>query len=84
LPKKASPANGKYLINRKWLHSANMVSVRLSDVEETSEENCGPGRVTHDVVSVIIGLGGFEVVNMMPSPPSKVREAFRVENIDKP
>lgn len=60
-----------------------IVTVRLSDAEETCEENCGPGRITDDVVSVIIGLEGFEVVDITPSPPSKVREAFRVENIDK-
>ncbi len=60
-----------------------IVTVRLSDAEETCEENCGPGRITDDVVSVIIGLEGFEVVDITPSPPSKVREAFRVENIDR-
>ena len=60
-----------------------IVTVRLSDADETCEENCGPGRITDDVVSVIIGLEGFEVVDITPSPPSKVREAFRVENLDK-
>jgi len=60
-----------------------IVTVRLSDAEGSCEENCGPGRITDDVVSVIIGLEGFEVVDITPSPPSKVREAFRVENIDK-
>lgn len=61
-----------------------IVTVRLSDADEPCEENCGPGRITDDVISVIIGLEGFEVVDITPSPPSKVREAFRVENIDKP
>jgi type IV pilus assembly protein PilY1 len=60
-----------------------IVTVRLSDADETCEENCGPGRITDDVVSVIIGLEGFEVLDITPSPLSKVREAFRVENVDK-
>jgi len=60
-----------------------IVTVRLSDADTTCEENCGPGRITDDVVSVIIGLEGFEVVDITPSPPSKVREAFRVENVDR-
>ena len=60
-----------------------IVTVRLSDADTTCEENCGPGRITDDVVSVIIGLEGFEVVDITPSPPSQVREAFRVENVDR-
>jgi type IV pilus assembly protein PilY1 len=61
----------------------NLVTVRLSDGGKSCTDNCGPGRITDEVVSVIIGLEGFEVVDITPSPPSKVREAFRVENIDK-
>ena len=60
-----------------------IVTVQLDNDQQICSENCGPGEITEDVVTVIIGLEGFEVVDITPQPPSKVREAFRVENLDR-
>ncbi len=60
-----------------------IVTVKLDNGQGDCVENCGPGEITDDVVTVIIGLEGFEVVDITPNPPSKVREAFRVENVDR-
>ena len=60
-----------------------IVTVKLNNGQDACGENCGPGEITDDVVTVIIGLEGFEVVDITPTPPSKVREAFRVENMDR-
>ena len=60
-----------------------IVTVKLDNGQDDCAENCGPGEITDDVVTVIIGLEGFEVVDITPNPPSKVREAFRVENVDR-
>lgn len=60
-----------------------IVTVKLDNGQADCVENCGPGEITDDVVTVIIGLEGFEVVDITPNPPSKVREAFRVENVDR-
>jgi len=60
-----------------------IVTVKLDNGQDECAEDCGPGEITDDVVTVIIGLEGFEVVDITPNPPSKVREAFRVENVDR-
>ena len=60
-----------------------IVTVKLDNGQDDCAENCGPGEITDDVVTVMIGLEGFEVVDITPNPPSKVREAFRVENVDR-
>jgi type IV pilus assembly protein PilY1 len=60
-----------------------IVTVDLDSAEASCTEGCGPGEITEDVRTVIIGLKGFEVIDISPDAPYKLHEAYRVENIDR-
>ena len=60
-----------------------IVTVQLDSGDASCSDNCGPGQITNDVVTVIIGLEGFEVLDITPQPLPRIREGYRVEDIDR-
>ena len=46
-------------------------------------DDCGPGVIPDEVVTVCIGCKGFDPVLISPQTDGKINEAFRVENVDR-
>lgn len=61
-----------------------IVTVKLNSGEPSCEgDDCGPGEIPNEVVTVCIGCEGFDPIEIVPASNNTVREAYRAENIDR-
>ena len=61
-----------------------IVTVKLNSGEPSCEgDDCGPGEIPNEVVTVCIGCEGFDPIEIVPASSNTVREAYRAENIDR-
>lgn len=61
-----------------------IVTVKLNSGEPSCVgAACGPGEITNEIVTVCIGCEGFDPVEITPVVDSTLREAYRVEDIDR-
>ena len=61
-----------------------IVTVKLNSGEPSCDgDDCGPGEIPNEVVTVCIGCEGFDPIEIVPASNNTVREAYRAENIDR-
>ncbi|NBT30135.1 MAG: hypothetical protein EBT18_11780, partial [Gammaproteobacteria bacterium] len=59
-------------------------TVKFSGTPSCEGEDCGPGKTPANAVeTVCIGCKGFDPIEIDPTPDSRVREAYRAEDIDR-
>ena len=46
-------------------------------------DDCGPGEIPDEVVTICIGCQGFDPLEINPQTDGQINEAFRVENVDR-
>ena len=61
-----------------------IVTVKLNSGEPSCVgADCGQGEIPNEIVTVCIGCEGFDPVEITPVVDSTLREAYRVEDIDR-